>query len=141
MFEECFTFVKQQRINCLLFVLHFPFSFPLPSFLLADSPALFLSSSFSEGSWFMHGTSIKTYAREPSRNIPRGWTFIRLVRSASLSSRSSFLLFLQTDPLIPATTDIRLPTESRLDTSRLSINTPRSRRWRISTNEVSRSLS
>ncbi|KAL7415875.1 hypothetical protein BDY24DRAFT_380361 [Mrakia frigida] len=49
LFEECFTFVKQQRINCLL-----------------------------EGSWFMHGTSIKTYAREPSRNIPRGWTFIRL---------------------------------------------------------------
>ena len=42
----------------------------------------------------MHGTSINPYAREPSRNIPRGWTFIRLV---SPSSRSRLDLPLSLD--------------------------------------------
>ena len=42
-------------------------------------------SAHSDGAWFMHGTSVTTYAREPSRqNTPRGWTFIRLVGRRTL---------------------------------------------------------
>jgi len=41
----------------------------------------------------MHGTSINPYAREPSRNIPRGWTFIRLVSPSSYSSFAQSFFF------------------------------------------------